>query len=255
MIGMEIMKTYRTGEVAAIVGVHPNTVRLYEKIGFISVAKRHENGYRIFTDIHIKQMKLARLAMKAEILQNGLRKKAVSIVRLCAEGETEKSLNEAYEYENMINHEIQRAESAVSYAEKIINNTYTPDKILLTRKQAADTAGITIDSLRNWELNGLIKVRRKSNGYRVYNSCDMEKISIIRTLRCADYSLSAILRLMNVLEKTHEVKMKEILNSPSEDEDIISVCDRLLVSLYKTRNDAKVMQSQLSELIKYKTIH
>ncbi|MGF6991262.1 hypothetical protein M2150_002536 [Lachnospiraceae bacterium PM6-15] len=29
------MQTYRTSQVAAIVGVHPNTVRLYEELGLI----------------------------------------------------------------------------------------------------------------------------------------------------------------------------------------------------------------------------
>ena len=33
------MKKYKTSEVAKAVGVHPNTVRLYEKIGFITVGK------------------------------------------------------------------------------------------------------------------------------------------------------------------------------------------------------------------------
>ena len=28
------MKTYRTGEIASLAGLHPNTIRLYEEIGF-----------------------------------------------------------------------------------------------------------------------------------------------------------------------------------------------------------------------------
>jgi DNA-binding transcriptional MerR regulator len=69
------MKTYKTAEVASIIGIHPNTVRLYEKLGLIPRVKRQENGYRIFTEKHVEQMKLARLAFKVELIQNGLRKK------------------------------------------------------------------------------------------------------------------------------------------------------------------------------------
>ena len=58
------MKTYRTAEVASIIGVHPNTVRLYEKLGLIPKPERKPNGYRIFTDFHIEQFKLARLALQ-----------------------------------------------------------------------------------------------------------------------------------------------------------------------------------------------
>lgn len=49
------MATYKTAEIAAIIGVHPNTVRLYEEWGLIPAAKRQENGYRVFTAFHIQQ--------------------------------------------------------------------------------------------------------------------------------------------------------------------------------------------------------
>ena len=71
------MTIYKTSEVASIIGVHPNTVRLYEEWGLISKPERLENGYRIFTDLHIRQMQLARIAFQIELLQNGLRKKIV----------------------------------------------------------------------------------------------------------------------------------------------------------------------------------
>ena len=42
------MPTYKTAEVAAIIGIHPNTVRLYEKLGLIPKPERLPNGYRGF---------------------------------------------------------------------------------------------------------------------------------------------------------------------------------------------------------------
>ena len=68
------MKAYRTSEIARCIGIHPNTVRLYEELELIPKPEREANGYRIFTDFHIEQFKLARTAMKVEVLQNGLRK-------------------------------------------------------------------------------------------------------------------------------------------------------------------------------------
>ena len=73
------MNTYRTSEIAALIGIHPNTVRLYEQSDLIPRPERQSNGYRIFTDIHVEQFKLARLAFQIEVLQNGLRKKIVQI--------------------------------------------------------------------------------------------------------------------------------------------------------------------------------
>ncbi|WP_202711067.1 MerR family DNA-binding transcriptional regulator [Sporosalibacterium faouarense] len=42
------MRSYRTSEIAGIFGIHPNTVILYEKWGYIAPVKREENGYRAF---------------------------------------------------------------------------------------------------------------------------------------------------------------------------------------------------------------
>lgn len=42
------MNTYKTAEVAAAIGVHPNTVRLYEEWGMIPKPKRQANGEYLF---------------------------------------------------------------------------------------------------------------------------------------------------------------------------------------------------------------
>ena len=61
------MNTYTTTEVAKIIGIHPNTVRMYEEWGLIPLAERKPNGYRVFTDYHIEQLKLARIAFQIEV--------------------------------------------------------------------------------------------------------------------------------------------------------------------------------------------
>ena len=78
------MNTYRTTEVATAIGIHPNTVRLYEELGLIPTPERESNGYRIFTEFHIQQFLLARTAFQIEVLQGGLRKKIISVIKLSA---------------------------------------------------------------------------------------------------------------------------------------------------------------------------
>ena len=92
------MNTYKTAEVAAIIGIHPNTVRLYEELELIPKPERRPNGYRIFTDFHIEQFRLARLAFEVEVLQNGLRKKIVQMVKTSATGNFDMALALAEEY-------------------------------------------------------------------------------------------------------------------------------------------------------------
>lgn len=96
------MNTYTTSEVAKIIGIHPNTVRLYEEWGLIPKAERKANGYRVFTDFHIEQFRLARTAFQIEVLQNGLRKKIVETVKVSAKKDFDKALVLANEYLSQI---------------------------------------------------------------------------------------------------------------------------------------------------------
>ena len=233
------MNTYSTTEVAKIIGIHPNTVRMYEEWGLIPLAERKSNGYRVFTDFHIEQLRLARIAFQIEVLQNGLRKKVVEIIKLSANRDFDKALMFAEEYLSQIQKERRNAEEAIGIAKQILSGKSVEHTILLKRKEVSDYLDISMDTLRNWERNGLLQVKRKQNGYRAYTSDDIERLKMIRTLRLANYSLEAILRMLNALEHNPHIDMKQVLNTPEEDEDIVSVCDRLIVSLNNAEENAK----------------
>jgi DNA-binding transcriptional MerR regulator len=232
------MKPYKTSEIARLAGVHANTVRFYEDVGFITPPQRQENGYRVFTELQLSQMCIARLAMRAEVLQNGLRKKAIEVIRLCAACDFDGALQSAGEYEKMLTRETQNAKAAAASAQAILSGKGAPGGPSLKRFEAAQRLRVTVDTLRGWELNGLITVKRLKNGYRVYDAFDLERLNIIRTLRCANYSLSAILRLMNHLEQGGKAPVEIILDTPTPREDIVSVCDRLITSLQNTHRDS-----------------
>ena len=56
-------ENYSTSDVANIIGIHPNTVRLYEELKLITTPERKANGYRVFTKIHIQQFQIARITL------------------------------------------------------------------------------------------------------------------------------------------------------------------------------------------------
>lgn len=188
------MRTYRTAQVAQSIGVHANTVRLYAALGLIPKAQRRANGYRIFSDFHIEQFRLARMALQIEVLQNGLRKNIIEVVKTSA-----------------------------SYLQ------------------------ISIDTLQNWEMNGLLTIKRRQNGYRVYTAEDMKRLKIIRTLRCANYSPASILRMLNTLAIQPDTDIRQVINAPQEDE-MISVCDKLLLSLQAAKINAILIRNQLEAM-------
>ena len=78
----------------------------------------------------------------------------------------------------------------------------------------------------------------------------MEQLKIIRSLRCANYSLEAILRMLNALEHNPQANIEQVLNTPKEDTDIISVCDRLIVSLQAAERNAEKMIAILIDMKK-----
>lgn len=237
---------YKTSEVAKIIGVHPNTVRLYEDLELIPKANRLSNGYRIFNDYHIEQFNLARTALKVEVLQNGLRKKIINIVKLSAKGEFEEAIICTNDYINQVKNERRNAEEAIEISKQLLLGTKnTENDIFLTRKQTAEYLHITIDTLRNWEMNGLLSIKRKENGYRIYTNSDIKKLKIIRTLRCANYSLASILRMINAISNSSKVDIKEVIDTPDNNEDIVTACDKLLTSLNNAEKNANVILKQL----------
>ena len=242
------MNTYTTTEVAKIIGIHPNTVRMYEEWGLILLAERKPNGYRVFTDFHIEQLRLARIAFQIEVLQNGLRKKVVEIIKLSANRDFNKAIMFAEEYRNQIQREKRNAEESIGIAKQILSGKSVEQTLFLKRKEVSVYLDISMDTLRNWERNGLLQVKRKQNGYRAYTSDDIERLKMIRTLRLANYSLEAILRMLNALEHNPQVNIKQILNTPQADADIISVCDRLIVSLNDAEENAEKMITILLEM-------
>lgn len=238
--------TYKTSEVAKIIGIHPNTVRLYEDLELIPKANRLSNGYRIFNDYHIEQFNLARTALKVEVLQNGLRKKIINIIKLSAKGEFEEAIICTNDYINQVKNERRNAEEAIEISKQLLLGIKNNESdMFLTRKQTAEYLNITIDTLRNWEMNWLLSIKRKENGYRVYTSSDIKKLKIIRTLRCANYSLASILRMINAISNSSKVDIKEVINTPDNNEDIVTACDKLLTSLNNAEKNANVILKQL----------
>ena len=88
----------------------------------------------------------------------------------------------------------------------------------------------------------------------MYSPADMERLLMIRTLRCANYSLSAILRLMNKLTLSQQVAIAATLDTPDESEEIVSVCDHLLFALSCAKADAEQMPAHIRQMQTLQTL-
>lgn len=168
------METYHTAEIAARIGVHPNTIRFYEEQGLLPKVPRLQNGYRIYSDHHLLQLRFIRLAFKAEIISDNLRSEAAQIIKTAAAGRYEAAISQTNQYRQHIEEEISKALEAIRLSESILlgQSENKADSITIGRREAAARLGITMDVLRDWERNGLVTIPRIGNR-RQFGSAEM----------------------------------------------------------------------------------
>jgi DNA-binding transcriptional MerR regulator len=112
------MKYLKTSDIAHAVHVHPNTVRLYEEWGLLPPVGRGSNGYRLFTQMHLEQVKLVRLSTGCTFLGGRIRRQALDLMHSSAEGHIAEALRQADRMLAMIGAERRQAEEAEKYLEE-----------------------------------------------------------------------------------------------------------------------------------------
>jgi DNA-binding transcriptional MerR regulator len=224
--------SYQTSQIAKIIGVHPNTVRFYEEIEFISPVPRRANGYRVFSSLHLEQLKLVRIALSTQLLSNNLRKEVIEIIKSTARNEIEYAISLAHDHKSHVLEEKCRAEEAIALVESIIGGKekLEIDCPTFGRKDTSLSLGVTKEVLRNWERNGLITVPRNSAGYRRYGRKELGRLKIIYILRQANFSMVSILRMLQELDKGN-MDVRSSIDTPNAGEDIIRATDRYLYTL------------------------
>jgi DNA-binding transcriptional MerR regulator len=242
----------RTSEVAAAVGVHPNTVRLYEEWGFLPPIPRSPSGYRLFTEAHLDQMRLARTALRGPWPGRNIKQAALALVQRAASGDLGGALELAYVYLTQVRAELAQAGAAVELLERWAQGTAADATVYrLQIGETAELLNVTRDMLRNWERNGLIQVPRDSrSGYRLYGAAEISRLRVIRMLRRAGYSMMAVLRMLLVLDQDRGDDLRQVLDTPRPDEDVYSAADRWLSTLTALERRALDAIAQLEEMIR-----
>ena len=242
----------RTSEVSRAVGVHPNTVRLYEQYGFLPPIPRNGSGYRKFTPQHLEQMRLARMALHGGWPGRAIRQSALGLVRLSAAGDLSGALEQASRHLALVQAERAQAEAAADYLQEWVNGRSAHKAgAALSIGKVAQQLDLTIDTLRSWERNGLIKVpRNPHNGYRQYGEEQIGRLRVIRVLYRSGYSSMAILRMLLCLEQGKQADLRQVLDTPDPDEDILSASDRWLTELTEQEARAHRLIEQVRLLLR-----
>ena len=239
-----------TSDIAKTLGVHANTVRLYETWGFLPDIPRGENGYRLYTPLHLEQARLVQLTLQWPYL--GDKAVLIDLVKNAANGDLGMAMELAYKYLATVRVERTYAEAAIEFLER-----WAAGHLIDTPRQqvhigkAAQHLNVTIDMLRNWERSGLIDVPRDpANQYRLYGTAEFGRLRVIRTLVKSGYSLMAILRMLRQFDAGKTDNLREALNVPrQEDEWIDIIADRWLASLIALEERAQEIIRQIGRMI------
>jgi len=151
------MTKYKPSELSKIFGLHSNTIRLYEKIGFIAKAEREMNGYRVFSDAHVDQIRICRCIFNHPFMNRQIRMAGNKVIEAAAKCEISSCYLYTKQYINTIQKEIMTAEKTELILKRWVDTETSPDTgILYNRKQVSELFGTTTEAIRNWERNGLI---------------------------------------------------------------------------------------------------
>jgi len=229
------MKYLHTSDLAHAVGIHPNTVRLYEQWGLIPPVERNPSGYRLFTQLHLDCLRLARMIYAAPYPGRGFRALGNEIIQRAVVEDWQGALEKAQEHLAAVQAELEQAEAAADLLEHWAQNILadSDNEQPLAIGEVSKLLGVSIDIIRNAERNGLIRIPRNSyNNYRLFGKKEIERMHIIRMLSKAGYSHMAMLRMFIELDKGNRRDLRRALDTPRPDEDIFTAADQWLTTLH-----------------------
>lgn len=244
-----------TSQIADAVGVHPNTVRLYEQWGFLPTVPRSPAGYRLYGERHLAQMRLARTALHGGWPGREIRRSALALVQRAASGDIPAALALAHHHLGLVQAERGQAEAAATYLQGWAEGQASqPLAGPLQIREVAALLNLSCDVLRNWERDGLIRIpRHPGNRYRLYGAAEIGRLRVIRTLRQAGYSPMAILRMLLQLDRGRTRDLAQVLDTPRPDEDVYSANDRWLSTLAEQEARAQEIIRQLEAMQRFAT--
>lgn len=185
-------------DVARKLRVSTTTLRHYEEWGLCPPVPRAPNGYRVYSDLHVAYFE----CIRAMATGFGMDVTA-AVLRHIVRGEMDEGLWLATERQAQLFEEKRSAEKTLRLLDQAgpdVPGKHARRRALTIGAVVKET-GIVASTIRYWELEGLISVRRdEENGYRLFSAADVRKLLLIRALRSAIYSLATIRDVMREVD-------------------------------------------------------
>ena len=237
----------KIGSLSQITSVKAGTIRFYEKCGFLEPAKRLPNGYRVFCGRHIYQIRVCRLVFGG-FVNKRLRKISRDVLQASRDWNLEAYRQAAGRYLQAVEEDIRRTKLAVDI---VMDKLQEPGKknFTYTKKQAAALVGVTSETIRNWERNGLFRQRAQYEK-RLYSQQELNRMYVIRLLLDNGYSMMAVRSFFGEYDGGGREPAMRQLMEPGESEDLIYRADRYMETLLETQEKARQLCLMAEEMEK-----
>jgi Cu(I)-responsive transcriptional regulator len=104
--------------------------------------------------------------------------------------------------------------------------------------ELAEKSGVPAKTIRYYEESGLIPpAKRDTNGYRIYDPSDVERLAFLRRARSFDFSIDECRALLNLLGDPRR-----------KSADVKRLTERHIAELDKKLKELRALRRQLSEL-------
>ena len=238
---------YYIKEISAKTGVKAGTIRFYEKLGFLEPVARMSNQYRIFNEHHVYQIRVCSLVFGGFVNKH-LRKISMDIIFAARDWDLEAYDRASWNYLQAVEQDITRTQKAVSIVTKQIEQD-EKDEREYSKKEVAQLLGVTPETIRNWERNGLL-ARKQAYSRQLYRLDEIRRMYMIRFLLDTGYSCMAILRFLTAYDAELNQKATGFLLGTVEDKELQSRTDQYLKSLTKARTQADTLCHLLVDMQK-----
>jgi DNA-binding transcriptional MerR regulator len=187
------MAYFRPADLAQEHGISPQTVRNYERDGFLPPAERTDTGYRRYTERHAAALRAYRALVPAHGYAEG-----GTIMRAVTDGR----LNDALTAIDRSHAELLRDRGTLdAVGEVLAHLTRRSDGAWRAPKhtqpfsigELAHRLGVSVATIRKWEAVGVLAPdRRPETGHRTYDADDIRDAELAHFLRRGGYPLELI---------------------------------------------------------------
>ncbi|MBS4210041.1 TioE family transcriptional regulator [Bacillus sp. FJAT-50079] len=202
------MTYYKPIEIARALQISTSALRHYESWGVVPAPERAENGYRLYTPVHLAYFRCLRAMFPGFGFSV-----TYEVLRHVQNNQIDQAFWLVNEEQAKLHHEKKSADQTLTLLQDPKLDLLNDEKLkpLMTIGDVAAITNVQPSAIRHWEKEGLVTPERNpENGYRLYTPVHVRQILLIRTLRKTIYFLEHMKEIVHAVEHQSIEKAKKV---------------------------------------------